>query len=241
VTCLTIIQNAADELGLVRPGVAIGNTDPQVIQLVALLNREGNNLSTGSSVGLSYDWTALQVISTFVSTGVELQGTLTTLAPGFKYWISETFWDRSVKRPIFGALTPQQWELLKSSSLTGPFPQFRIYNGELRTIPAPPAGDTLAFEYATSYWARDAGGTPKAAFTVDTDTTLLDEDLLTLGLIWRWEKRHGLDYAEDFRDYTTKVNNAIGRDGGKGRLTLGGQPSGLYPGIMVPAGSWSVP
>lgn len=239
-TCLSIIQDVCNRIGLAQPGAIAGNTDRQIVQMLALLNEEGEKLSTGSSVGLSYDWTATQIITTFVSTGVELQGALSTIAPGFKYWINETFWDRTLQRPIFGALSPSEWELLKSSTLTGPFPQFRIIAGNIRCIPAPTAGDTLAFEYASSYWAQSSGNVLQARFLTDTDTALLDETLLTQGLKWRWKKEHGLDYAEDFRDYATMVTNGMARDGAKARLNLGGQPSGLIPGIMVPQGSWSV-
>ena len=29
----------------------------------------------------------------------------------------------------------------------------------------------------------------------------LDEEIMTLGLIWRWNKAKGLNYAEDFNQY----------------------------------------
>lgn len=45
---LTIIQDACQELNLQAPTQVIGNTDPQVIQLLALSNREGQEFSAMS-------------------------------------------------------------------------------------------------------------------------------------------------------------------------------------------------
>lgn len=40
-TLLQMVQNACDEMGITAPTSIIGNTDPQVRQLLALVNREG--------------------------------------------------------------------------------------------------------------------------------------------------------------------------------------------------------
>jgi hypothetical protein len=52
---LTIVQTAANELGLTAPSAVATSTDPQTVQLLALTNRD--------CVGLyrSYDWTDLQI------------------------------------------------------------------------------------------------------------------------------------------------------------------------------------
>jgi len=54
-TLLQIVQTAANELGLTAPTTVAQNTDPQVVQLMALTNRD--------CVGLyrNYDWTDLQI------------------------------------------------------------------------------------------------------------------------------------------------------------------------------------
>ena len=50
---LEIVQTACNELGLNAPASVVGSTDLQVIQLLALVNRDGNELYR------SNDWTAL--------------------------------------------------------------------------------------------------------------------------------------------------------------------------------------
>ena len=106
---------------------------------------------------------------------------------------------------------------------------------------APPKAPTAASDHATAIVFLGADGTTyKQYFTLDTDTTLLPEDLVIQGLRWRWKKEKGLDYAEDFRTYEMQVKDAIGRDGGKPTLHLDGSESGK-PGVFVPAGSWLQP
>jgi len=66
---------------------------------------------------------------------------------------------------------------------------------------------------------------------------LLDETLMTAGLIWRWKQSKGFDYAEDFRKYQTRVMNAIARDTESAVLDMGRKEDGRT-GIVVPIGSW---
>ena len=54
--------------------------------------------------------------------------------------------------------------------------------------------------------------------SADTDTGILDEELMTLGLKWRWKKSKGLDYAEDFSSYEIRVQKAMQNDGAKMRI-----------------------
>jgi hypothetical protein len=108
-------------------------------------------------------------------------------------------------------------------------------------IPVPPAGDTYAFEYISNNWVLDATDVEKAAFTADTDTAILDEELITLGVIWRFLKAKGFDYAEAFRTYELQVSQALARDGSKRTLNFTqqvnyGRPR--YPGVQD--GSWSL-
>lgn len=49
-TLLQFIDNVAGQIGINQPNVVIGNTDPQVIQLLALINQLGQDVLRG------YDW-----------------------------------------------------------------------------------------------------------------------------------------------------------------------------------------
>lgn len=231
---LTIIQTAQKRLGLAVASQVAGNTDDTAVQMLALLNQAGEELAQ------EYPWQALQREATFTTVAAETQGAMETLAPGWLYIVNQTIWNRSLRRPVFGALTEQDWQLLKSSSVQGPFQQFRIMGGNLMFIPAPPAGQTCAFEYITKQWATDSKGvTGKSAFTDDTDVSVLDEQLLTLSLVWRFKQANGLDYSAELGMFNLRLGNAEARDGGKQTLDLDGRPRVLMPGVMVPQGNWN--
>lgn len=63
-------------------------------------------------------------------------------------------------------------------------------------------------------------GQTLADWAADTDTALLDEDLIELGVIWRLQQRLGLAYAEEKDEYEREVDKAIARDGGTATLSL---------------------
>lgn len=215
----------------------MGSTDPQVIQMKALLQEGLEHLATRGS------WEGLTNEATWVTTAAENQGLLTALATnGWNGWmLPQTLWDRTEKLPLLGPTSAQQWQFLKAIVLTGPRYSFRLRQGSFIVTPAPPAGHTWAFEYVSGNFLRALAGTYKRAFTLDTDNILLPEDICKTDLRWRWKKEKGLPYAEDFNDAERMINNYLGRDGGKKVLRLddpGAGFDGPKPGIFVTAGSW---
>lgn len=214
--CLEIIQQVSRELsGFAYPTAAITSSDPQILMLVALLNKEGKELARRPEEG----WQALVKEATFTTVATEIQGSLEALAPNSKYIINDTIWNRSDNWPIFGSLTAQRWALEKGWLITGIYSRYRIQGNNIHFIPVPPAGQDCAFEYQSKAWATD-GTTYSDSFMKDTDTSLLDSELLSLGLLWRWKSAKGFDYAEDFATYERAVEEAIGRDVPKEILSL---------------------
>ena len=61
------------------------------------------------------------------------------------------------------------------------------------------------------------------------------------GLEWRYLRKNGLSYAEEFARYEGLVKDAQVSDGTKQVIDMGGLPSKMKPGIMVPIGSWNLP
>lgn len=237
---LSIVQDACRRIGIAAPTAVVSSSDPQIVQLLALVNVEGKKLATCTSVGLSYDWQSLQTEATFTSVALELQGVMTTIAPGFKYIIGDTVWDRTTRLKAYGSITPQDWQNNKAWFLNGPYPAYRVRGGQLLFNPIPAAGHSYYFEYQSSYWCTDATGvTLKAAFTADTDIARLDEDLISDGLVWRWKQAKGLDYAEDFNAYQIAVTNAVARD--VDRPVLNQACLDPLSGVVVPIGNWRLP
>jgi hypothetical protein len=224
VTMLGIIQDVCTELGINVPNAVVTSNDPQTLQMLALLNKEGRALSARPSQG----WQALQVQTSFTTVANEIQTTLDAVAPGCRFIINDTIWNRSNRRPIFGPLSPQQWQMQKGWFSTGPYSQYRIQNGNIEFVPVPSAGDECYFEYVTKNWVYD-GVTMNDAYQNDSDLTYLDDDLLRLGLIYRWKQIKGLDYSENKVEYEDRVNQAIARDTPKSILGMSRMSYSLPP------------
>lgn len=231
-TLLTIVQAAADRVGVARPSTVIGNADQTARTMLALAQEEGNHLARRAP------WQRLTKEQTFTATATETQSG--ALPSDFDRFITETFWNRTRKRQVRGPLTSEEWQSLKGWTTSPLVDAFRLRGNDLIFSPIPQAGDTYAYEYVSNQWCRSASLEDRSAWAADTDTGLLDEELMTLGLAWRFLQSSGLDYAEAFDKYERQVANALLRDGGKRTRYYAGSAGGRGPGIVVPEGSWSV-
>lgn len=232
-TCLQIIQSACRRIGITVPGAVITNPDLQIQQLMDLSNEEGQEQAA------RYPWQALQTEVTFTTVATQVQASMNTIAPGWNYIVNDTIWNRTLRRPVYGPRSEQNWQYQKAMQINGPFNSYRIIGDSINFYPNPVAGQTCAFEYITSNWVSSS--TASSVWLVDTDTPLIDDQLLILGTIWRWKQAKGLNYAEDFNKYERRMEDLMGRDAGKPVLDMAGIHDEILPGIFVPAGSWNVP
>lgn len=229
---LTIVQDTCRRLSLTVPTAVVASVDPNVTQIYGLLNQLGKDLVR------AHPWQRLTKEKTITTTATETQtGAIPT---DFSYFIPDSVFNRTRTRRVMGPLTAHEWQAEKAILASVLFDAFRVRGNNFIVTPVPPAGETWAYEYISTYWVdTDADGTGDAtAFSMDADTTLLSEELLVLGAIWRFRQAKGLDYAEPFRDYQMAFLDAAGRDGGKRTLDMSGaRPRGArIP--YVSEGSW---
>jgi hypothetical protein len=164
------------------------------------------------------------------------------LPSDFKRPIDNTFWDRSRFWSMRGPMSPQQWQLYKSSvigkaSIQRRF-RFRNISGTmvLSIDPVPTDnGSYLVFEYVSTAWCKSSTGTLQPQWLADTDLGVLDEELLKLGIEWRMLKRLGMAYADELDEYDTAIDKALGSDGGAAILDL------APPDHLTLIGPWNIP
>lgn len=233
-TALSIVSNVAAGIGLTAPAAVFASTDPAIIQLRTLMNQEGQELARGAI--FDHAWTVLITEKTFTTTAAAIQAS--SVATDFGWYINDTFWNRTTQQVVRGPMTAEEWQRQQAISTTGMYPYFRFRGGSLLIYPTPTAGQTAAYEYVSKNWAQTSASVGLAAMTADTDTAILEERLIELGLRWRYLKSKGLDYAEDYRTYQLEVGKAIARDGGRKTLSLSGPQRPMYP-TLIPEGSWS--
>lgn len=107
-----------------------------------------------------------------------------------------------------------------------------ILNNEMNIWPVLSPADSAQFYYITRNIVRDANGAVQQTFTSDSDAFLLDEDLITLGVIWNWRAQKRMEYAEDLATYELALAEITGADKGSKILTVG---RGRFPGDIRPA------
>lgn len=230
-TVLQIVQTACQRIGILAPTTALGSTDQQIIQILALCAEEGQELSD------RHAWEGLQTEATFTTVAAQVQTTLAVTAPGFNYIVNNTIWNRTLRRPVYGPNSQQDWQQKKAIQLNGPFNSFRIIQDAINFYPNPAAGQICAFEYISRNWVN-TGTTTSFTWQTDADTPRINDQLMILGLIWRWKAAKGLDYAEDYAKYERRVADAMGRDAGKPMLNMDGVIYDIQPVVLVPRGSW---
>lgn len=236
---LQLVQEFCRRTGLPIPTQVVGNTDLTVVQFLALLNEVVEDLL---ALPAGETWQAANKEAVFTTVAAENQGDLSTLAPfGFLGILNQTIYSRSQQLPVYGPISPAQWQQLKAVPASGPYYKYRIWQNQLHMYPAPEAGLTYAFEYASNYGILAVDGmTYKEMFSADTDSCILVPWMVLLrGLRWKWKKEKGLEYDEEFREYQILKLQAMGRD--KTSPVLYGDSSlndKITPGIFVPRGSW---
>lgn len=224
-TLLQIVQAACDELGVQRPSSVVGSSDEQVQQLLALANREGKELSARE--GINGGWPQLRKLHTITTVADQESYDFPS---DLQYFVNTTAWDRTNKFPMLGPVSPQEWQILKSGTIgsVGPRTRFRIMAGQLYFNPAPDsAGDTFVLEYYSDTWCQSSEESAQRLWASDTDTPLLPDDCFILGLMWRFRRAKGLDYAEEFNAYEDLVTREIGRSGMAPIVDLTGSRAGL--------------
>jgi|TARA_R110002074_G_scaffold265899_1_gene438110 hypothetical protein len=234
-TLLTICQDAANEIGVPSPSAVISSTDTTAIQLLAAANREGKNLVTG------YDWEVLVKEENHTAIANESQGKLSAIATDFERFSNNTMWNRTSDRKFYGPLNNTEWQTLKGSVQSGITNYFRIRGGKLLMNPVPTVGDAIYFEYISEWWVDTTGNGDANAtrYAADANTTILDENLITLGVIWRFLKQKGLPYDNQLQEYQIKLFEKQAKDGAKPIIRMSGS-SRLFLPVNEPEGNFTL-
>lgn len=231
-TLLQIVQTASRRLGLGAPNAVFTSTDSAILQLMSLCEEEGQDQAQ------RYPWEVLQSQATFTTVAAQVQTALSAITTGFEYIVNDTIWNRTLRRPVYGPKSQQDWQQAVATQINGPFNSFRIIGDVINFYPVPVAGQTCAFEYITDQWITTSAGGTSSIFTNDGDIPKLDNQLVVLGLIWRWRQAKGLDFTADYQKYERRLQDNMARDAGKPTLSMNGASYDIQPVVIVPAGSW---
>ena len=231
---LTIIQDVANRMGIVAPTSGVGSSDASSKQLVALASQEVAELAR------AHPWQVLTKEKTFTATATEEQSG--AIPDDFDRFLPGSLYNRTRKRIVAGPITSREWQDLKGRSAVVVYDAFRQRGNSLLILPTPEAGHSYAYEYISKYPVTNAAGdTEQQTFESDSDLVLLDSELVTLGVVWRFLRAKGLDYSEPFRSYEMMKKQLMSRDGGQRGIDLAKTHDPRWPRYpQFPDSNWNL-
>lgn len=215
-TLLDNVNQACRELGIPTTSTVTGSQDSQILQLLALANREGRE-----QVSAPVQWPQLGAVQTITL----VNGTASYAFPtDFNSYLPDTIWNPSMRWQVAGPVSAQNWQFLKSGLINSqPWMRYRIWQGKIYFDPTPTStnnGQTVTIEYQSKNFCLSATGTPQSAWANDSDTFLLPDDILVMGLKWRFLAAKRLDYGEEKRAWADACDRELSRAYGSRDLPL---------------------
>lgn len=132
-------------------------------------------------------------------------------APDFYCLLNNTIFIKDLHERVVGAITPQQWMKEKYFASPANGIKFNIQNGRFKFLNPPPAGLKIVFQYRSDNIVWDFNTfEEKSMLTANTDVPVFDEYVVKLSILWRWLKRNGLDYTEEFNEYERELKKRYG-------------------------------
>lgn len=207
--------------GTVTSGSAIITSIPSTSSLAV------GNVVTGTDAGLV---PYVEILTVDSSTQVTLTSPVTTstaavsmtfakqdysMPADFNRLVSDTNWDRTNHRRNLGSKTSQEWQWLQGGAISaGTSERYRIYNNKLRIFAALTTVSTFSFEYVSNYWIIATGGSAgsKEAFTLDSDTCVFPDELMSAGLKMYFLRAKKLDYTAEFEDFSRTASSCKAQD-----------------------------
>lgn len=215
-TLLSIVQSVCDEIGFPSVAAVAGATDPLGRQFYALANKELRELSKW------YDWPVLQ--RTYTLTVVAATDTY-ALPAGFRKIAAGTAYRNSDYWMLRGSVTPGEWqqrrvELLSSLDRS----VFRIFGNPSKIVldPMPTAAGSVVFEYQSQNYAVTNVPAEIPQYAADTDTAIVSEELVQMGLLWRIKHAKGLEFGADIDEYNAAVPKAFSEAFAQPPIPIGG-------------------
>ena len=216
-TCNTTVNtftltNVADTTGLDNTYSIVGTSIPQDTYVESVLGATvtTSQLSSATSVGGTV---------TFSKTKYDLP-------PDFETITDNTHWDKTKHWQMLGPEDAQQWQWLKSGYIsTGPRIRWRILGGQFQIWPPYNTQEYLGFEYRSKGWVRSSTDQVKNSFTLDNDTTVLDDTVMVLGTKLKYFQIKGFDTTALQQDYFRYLTVAKANDKGSATLSFAPYPS----------------
>jgi len=215
---LQIVQSASLVIDVERPQALFASTDRTALELTNTVNTAALQILD------DYDWQRLIRTATIAGDGIATSFPLPSdysrmvkdaslIGPNWRFYPAQQMqdfnhWLELIDYPV--AIWQQRW---------------MVFGGNLNVMPILP--DTMPLSYGYISTSIVVGSDP-STFTADTDTFVLDDELLRLSFIWNWKEAKGFDFSADLAKYQERLEKQRFRDVGSRQTIIGGGIRGRY-------------
>ena len=202
---LSICQEAADMTAAARPDDLF---DKGIQHNAIFLSVVKSELDSLVRYG---DWQALIKEGSFWTVTDKTFYGFDEVASDFYALIHNTIYIKNSAENIIGALAPAEWMKRKYQTFDDGKICFKIDNNGFRFLKTPPQNLKIVFMYRSNAVCVDGKSfEPKSAVSKNTDVPIFDAYLVKLGIIWRFLKRSGMDYEEEYNEYMRELKKRFG-------------------------------
>jgi hypothetical protein len=205
-TLLTISQNIARDAKTEVPASIINNTQEIAKQILSSVKLSTKDLYE------RYNWEVLQYEESFNTVALTQSYSLPS---DFGRIINGTFFNTTTQREI-ELISPREWRQFQLAANQSVFKKYRIRQNKVFLTPTPSDAEALIYEYISNEIILDTNGSTKYTdWQADTNTCLMDEDMVELGARWRFLRMQGKEYAEAQKEADDRFLLIMGRDAGR--------------------------
>ena len=188
-TLLTACKALAKNVGLAVPDAVVTSTAREWVEALQFANE------TGEELARRVDWPELRATQTLTGDGTDQTY---SLAAAFDHLPESgaVIVGTSILRPLSQA----EWQTLTMAEGTPRY--YLLEDDQIRLFPYLATSSTATLNYQSNAFCS-AG----SAFAADDNTLTIDEDLFTKGLIVRWRRQKGMDYADYEAEYEAAIQD----------------------------------
>jgi hypothetical protein len=224
-TLLTVCRSVLAETGWPALSAIASNTDGTAQQIFEIANTELTNLSQG------FDWPQLETEYNFNTVPTQQN----YLFPAdFRAVEHNSAFDKAQYYPIRGSVSIEEWNARKNGLLANVSrTAFRIIyvNGApgFELVPTPSTVRALVVNYWSKYFAYDSNGVAIPGYAADSDVSKVPEDMVKLGVKWRFRRIKGLDFSAELSEYNAMLTTRFAKAIAQADIPVGGRTRGDWP------------
>jgi hypothetical protein len=208
---LTIVSGAANRCGIASPASVIGNADTNTQKLLAFAQDTGRELAERG------DWRNLDMVRTITGDGITtlwpLPSDFMRLCPGQGSPVGPFISSSRPYTPFSGPVNEENLNQMKAFPAATILPVWRLIGSNIEIWPVLALAEIVTYHYYSNAWILSGMGVQQTAWVLDSDVSLIVEDTIMKGAVWRWKSSQGFDYAEDMRQFELSFERNNGQEG----------------------------